>query len=325
MTFRQSMIARRIGAAASALIVASVVILHAQPAAPAAAQPKTSAAVCDRACLLGILSDTLDTLPKHDPSHLPVAANIRVTENGQELKLGDGIWKTVQSFSYRQSFVDPSTGQAGFMGVIEEDATGKATFALRLKVVNRKIAEVETLVARKGAHPMFAPENLVTVKGIWDTQVPPDERSSRSAMIAAVDSYFEAVEIHKPEIIPFHPSCNRTENGMQTTNNPPRMPLDCRDSIAGLTYINHARDRRYPIVDQARGLVFAIMQFDIPGNLASTPPTADKQIQEQLRERRSVLIFELFKVESGRIREIQAFMTNEEYGKLSAWPAAKPE
>ncbi len=303
----------------------SVATLHAQPTAPAAAQSKTSAAACSRACLLGILSDTLGALLKHDPSHLPVAASIRVTENGQELKLGEGIWKTAQSLSYRQSFVDPSTGQAGFLGVVEEDATGKATFALRLKVVNRKIAEVETLLARKGAHPMFAPENLITVTGIWDTQVPPDERSARSAMIAVADSYFQAVEIHKPEIIPIHPSCNRTENGLQTTNNPPRMPLDCRDSIAALTYVSQARDRRYPIVDQERGLVFAIAQFDIPGNLASTPPTADKQIQEQLRERRSVLIFELFKVESGLIREILAFMTNEEYGKLSAWPATKPE
>ena len=61
------------------------------------------------------------------------------------------------------------------------------------------------------------------------------------------------------------------------------MPLDCRDSIAGLTYISHVRDRRYPIVDQARGLVFAIVQFDIPGNLASTPPTADKQISNTSR------------------------------------------
>ena len=325
MTFQQSMIARRIRTVVSVLIFSSVATLHAQSAAPAATQPKTSAAACSRACLLGILSDTLDALLKHDPSRLPVAANVRVTENAQELKLGDGIWKTAQSFSYRQSFVDPSTGQAGFFGVVDEDATSKAIFALRLKVVNREIAEVESLVARKGAHPMFAPENLITVKGIWDTQVPPDERTSRSAMIAAVDSYFQAVEVHKPEIIPFHPSCNRTENGLQTTNNPPRMPLDCRDSIAGLTYISRARDRRYPIVDQARGLVFGIVQFDMPGGQASTPPTADKQIQEQLRMRRSVLIFELFKVESGRIREIQAFMTNEDYGKPSGWPAAKPE
>ena len=34
-----------------------------------------------------------------------------------------------------------------------------------------------------------------------------------------------------------------------------------------------------------------------------------------------MLIFELFKVESGLIREILAFMTNEEYGKLSPSPA----
>lgn len=304
---------------ALSLIAASALLatLNAQPA-PAAARP--SSAVCPRACLLDTLSDTLDALLKHDPGKLPVAAHLRVTENGDAVKLGDGIWKTADSFSYRQSFVDPATGEAGFFGVVHEAATGAAIFSMRLKVVNRKIAEMEILVARKGSHAMFEPDNLKDVKGIWDTQAPPAERVSRQAMIAAADKYFEGMETHHPEIIPFHPSCNRTENGIQTTNNPPRMPLDCRDSIAGLTYLSKVRDRRYPIVDEERGLVWAIVIFDIPGNLASTPPTADPAIAQMLRSRRSLLLYELFKIESGRIREIQAFMRNIPYGEPSAWP-----
>jgi hypothetical protein len=296
-------------------------MLGAQSTALASAPPKAPAADCTRACLLDILSNYLDALVKHDPSKLPVAQKLRVTENGQELKLGEGIWKTAASFSYRQSFVDPSTGQVGYFGVVEEENTAdEAIFALRLKVAGRKIAEVESLVARKGAHPIFSPEALLTSKAVWNDFVATDERSPRAAMIAAVDSYFEGIQVHKPEIIPFHPDCNRTENGTQTTNNPPRFPLNCRDSIAGLTYISHVRDRRYPIVDPERGLVFAIVQFDIPGNLASTPPTADTQLQARLREARSLLLFELFKIENGRIREIEAFMTNEKSEALTAWP-----
>lgn len=306
-------------AAVSICILASVVTVQAQPRMTLSAGQKTAVAACSRVCLLDILSDTLDALVRHDSSKLPVAANLRVTENGQEVKFGDGIWKTAESFSYRQSFVDPFTGQAGFFGVVTEAATGEAIFALRLKIVNHRITEAETLVARKGAHPIFAPEALLTPKAVWDDIVPSDERSSRPSMIEATDKYFEGIQTHKPEMIPFHPSCNRTENGVQTTNNPPRMPYDCRDSIAGLTYISRVRDRRYPIVDQEHGLVFAIVQFDIPGNLASDPPTAEKQLQQQLRQPRSLLLFELFKIESGRIREIEAFMTNEQYGAPSAW------
>jgi hypothetical protein len=34
----------------------------------------------------------LDALAAHDPSKLPLAKSARYTENGRELKLGDGMW-----------------------------------------------------------------------------------------------------------------------------------------------------------------------------------------------------------------------------------------
>ncbi len=288
-------------------------------AAPAAVPSGAQNARCDRACLLGIVSDYLDALEKHDPDGLPVAADVRVTENGKIVKLGEGIWKTVSSFSYRQSFVDPVSGQAGFYGVAREDKDTADIFALRIKVRNRKIAEVETLVARPGSHPIFNPDGILTPKAVFNDAVPESERSSRQQLIAAANSYFDGIEQHKPEIIPFHPDCNRTENGIQTTNNPPRFPSDCRESIAGVSYISRVRDRRFPVVDETRGLVWAIVLFDIPGNLESLPPTSDKQIQAKLREPRSLLLFELFKVESGKIAEIEAFMSNVPLGGSGGW------
>lgn len=46
---------------------------------------------CDRACLEGFVNQYLDALVSSDPSKLPLAQNARYTENGQELKLGDGM------------------------------------------------------------------------------------------------------------------------------------------------------------------------------------------------------------------------------------------
>ena len=303
-----------------ALIMAASLPGHrAFAAESAAAQSRVQDTNCDRACLLDIVSNYLDALEKHDPTGLPVASDVRVTENGRISKLGEGIWKTASSFSYRQSFVDPVSGQAGFYGVVKEEGDTADIFALRLKVRNREIAEVETLVARPGSHPIFSPESILTPKSVFMDAVPESERSSRQQLIAAANSYFDGIEQHKPEIIPFHPDCNRTENGIQTTNNPPRFPSNCRESIAGVSYISRVRDRRFPVVDETHGLVWAIVLFDIPGNLASLPPTSDKQIQAKLREPRSLLLFELFKVESGRIAEIEALMSNVPLGASSGW------
>jgi hypothetical protein len=273
-----------------------------------------------RAALLEILSNYLDALVKHNPEGLPLSKNLRATENGSEVKLGEGIWKTASSFSYRHSFVDASTGQAGFHGVVRE-GDQPAIMALRLRVEDGKITEVETLVARRGAHPLFNPESLHAPKAPWAASVPEQERSSRTKMIAAIQSYFDAIEQSKPEIVPLHPDCTRTENGVQTTNNPPDFSLSCADSIAGLTYVKRVRDRRFPIVDESRGLVWAIVHFDVPGDREATPPMSDPQIQAQLKKPRTLLLYELFKIEDGRISEIEAFMSNAPLGATVGWPS----
>ncbi len=53
----------------------------------------TSAAAesCDRACLSGLITQYVDALVAHDPSKLPLAENVRVTEDSKAIKLGDGV------------------------------------------------------------------------------------------------------------------------------------------------------------------------------------------------------------------------------------------
>src|ERR1700677_4838626 len=73
-----------------------------------------------RDALLGMLDQYLDAVIEHDPSSLPLAQNLRVTEDGKATKLGEGVWKTIAALTYRQSIVDPFTGEAGFFGVALE-------------------------------------------------------------------------------------------------------------------------------------------------------------------------------------------------------------
>jgi hypothetical protein len=49
---------------------------------------------CNRDCLIGIIDQYLEALESDDPLKLPLADNVRYTENGQTLELGDGIWGT---------------------------------------------------------------------------------------------------------------------------------------------------------------------------------------------------------------------------------------
>ena len=154
--------------------------------APAAAQGR---AACDRTCLTGLLDRYVDALVAREPSRLPVTATVKFTENGQRLDLGDGLWHTVTGKGgYRLDMADVEAGQAILMGTVREADT-PTIFVLRLGVVDRRIAEVETLVIRN----KDAAESLDTIampRRAWYTAVPESERHSRDELVRIANMYF---------------------------------------------------------------------------------------------------------------------------------------
>jgi hypothetical protein len=273
---------------------------------------------CSTACLLELNNRVLDSISLHDASRLPLAAGLTATENGKPTTPGEGIWKTVTAIPYRQTIVDPAAGQSVVYGAIEEQAGQRALIVLRMAVKRREIAEIELLVSRKGAHPIYNPDGLGnSPRPIWNQIVPESERSPRAKLIEVADSYFNGIEKHTGFSTPFHPDCNRFENGVQTTNAPPSMIDGCSIGIAGIAYISKVRDRRYPLVDEARGIVLAIVHFDVPGSPA--PAGANATTTALATTPRTLLLYELFKVEAGYIKEIQAFMMNAPLGASVGW------
>src|SRR5208282_6627325 len=66
---------------------------------------------CDRACLEGFVDQYLDAVTAHDPKLVPLAKNVKFTENGQKLVIPDGLWNSmVGKGAYRLFVDDPQAG-----------------------------------------------------------------------------------------------------------------------------------------------------------------------------------------------------------------------
>jgi hypothetical protein len=276
--------------------------------------------------LLRYLDQYLEALTANDPWGIPLAYDVRFTENTRSLKLGEGLWKTASAVKYRYAVADPLQGQGGVFCTLQEGDEHLTLLALRLKVVDKKIAEIETIVSRyTGRALAFKPETLVVPNPILTEVVPVSERLPRDKMIAIADLYLEGLEKNSAEFIPLHKDCNRVENGLQTTNNPDLgfiTSLSCVEQIPIFTYMTKIRDRRYPVVDEEFGLVWCLVMFDVPGTVktAELPGYGVVELPPRTQIPRSALVAELFKIRNGQIHYIEAILTGVPLGTRPGWP-----
>lgn len=316
------------------MVVASFIFLAAlAPSSPAAAQI-SGASQCDRACLEGFVNRYLDALAARDPSRVALAENVRFTENTALLKVGEGSWNTFNGVgTYQLLFAEPEAGQVGFIGTMKE-WDNPVIFCLRLKVAGGKISEVEDFVVRDAS----AAKNLEAMgkpNPLFLEAVPAGERESREQLVKTANMYFSGLQNNDGKgVYPFSADCNRIENGTQTTNDPGPyqkdpttgnrvMSLGCEAQFKTgfFRIVTRIRDRRFVIVDRERGLAFAFGFFDHAGTVKSIPLTNGELVPATLRHPFTWEIGELFKIEKGKIRLIQAALTQEPYGIKSGWGA----
>ncbi len=287
---------------------------------------------CDRACLEGLANQYLDAMVAHDPSRLPLAQNIKFTENGQELALGDALWATASDppATYRIYFADPQTGQVGFNGLMKEN--GKSILiSFRLKLASDgKVTEIEQIVARDDGR-FFGGKSLTAPDPIYAEILDPADRSSRADMIAIGDSYFKALErMDGTRPVPFADTCNRFENGIQTTNNPKLFgasdggfnisAMSCAEQFKTgyLRFVTQIR-RRHLVVDEERGIVSSTAILDHAGNVKEVTLTDGRTVPISLSSPTSLLGGGFFKIKGGKIHRIHTILTSVPYGMKSGW------
>jgi hypothetical protein len=312
---------------------------------PAAFAQNPAKPACDRACLEKYVDQYMDAMLAHDPSPKLFAKDVKFTENGVRLPFGnEGLWFDMEGKGAYKFYVpDVETQQIAFIGTAREGGSAPraktaatevsaklaasnpspkpsakpaeptiVAIALRLKIVKGLITEVEQLVIRpetsltgggSGGGSKFPPtgvsvEKLGAPNKIFAEVIPEAERASREALIKDANFYFTGLARNDGKgYYPFTDDCERLENGMVSTR-------ECKkqfESGALFNIVSRIRDRRFVAVDRERGIAFAFGFFD----------------HEQINW--TWQIAELFKIEKGKIRRIEAVFQRCPYGMNSGW------
>lgn len=295
--------------------------------AAAAAQVMAPSPTCDRACLYAVLDGYLDALRAHDPQKVRWAAQALHTENNVALRPGDGLWGTITGLDdYEMRFADPVTGGVAIFGVVEETTT-RSPYALRLQVTEGSVAEVETIVVRKDdAGIPFVTADIKPLP-VWDEIIPAAQRVPRQQMIDAANGYFETLQRNDGTLhVQFTDDCNRREDGFISTNVPdpdldPLWKLGCADQfrMGQYLYDDRVRDRRFPIVDEERGIVLAAGFIDHEGRIGDFRLTDGSMRTSIFRRPHSFVLLEAFKIRGGRIAQVEASFITVPYNMPSPW------
>ncbi len=299
-------------------------------------------AACDRGCMTGIVDRYLAALVRHDPAGLPLNRDVKFTENTARIKVGsEGLWVAASErpTGPRIYAIDVGAGQAGFYGVMKE-RDKSLILALRLKVVNGQITEIEHVVARNLRADAL--KNLAMPCPEFSATLPAASRLPRQQMVNIADSYFEAIEHANGKLAPFADDCVRRENGGQTTHNAKPVPwpvslgskqaddamaylgtLSCSDQLDThvMDFITRLWPRRHEIVDEELGLVFSFPMFNHRGvtggvKIYNVPGVESLPLGGSSS---SMQAGEIFKIDRGQIVAVEAMGASLPYGTKSGW------
>lgn len=311
---------KRVLTAAALCLAASGV--HAQSATK---EPDPSAKACQRACLEDWVNKYLAAMRDQNVDPALFARTVKFTENGVQLPFGkEGLWHGMTAIGSYQFYVpDIETQQVAFLGTVRESSRGTGAdavvaLALRLKIVDGKITEVEQLAIRpdsvNSSRNDFPPtgegmEKMGAPHPVFKQAIPPAERASREDLVRQGDYYFAGLQRNDGKgYYNFTDDCIRFENGVDVLLGRPGTPNEgkrqtCKGQfetgVKGI--VSRIRDRRFVAVDRERGIAFAFGFFD------------HAQINWTWQ------LAELFKIEKGQIRRIEAIFHRAPYGMNSGW------
>ena len=226
------------------------------------------------------------------------------------------------------------------MGTMKE-AGAPLLMSLRLRVELGRITEIESVYFRPGGG---GPNNIADMdkpfkpEEMWFKSIPAAARMSRQELIAVADGYFSGLQkndgkgVNGTGTYPFTNDCHRIENGSPTTNvprpanEPPNtinaFSMDCLSQFKLGYYfvVQNIHDRRYPVVDQERGIVWSHVVFDQgtvnQGKLSDGRPYTFRGFNRPS----SILVTEAFLIENGKIRRVEMVGPSVLYHLNSPWP-----
>jgi hypothetical protein len=231
--------------------------------------------------------------------------------------------------------------------------------ALRLQLEGRRISEIEAVVARSGlgqaAPPMAANlEYMGKPDEVWLRDIPAKERTTREDIVRIANMYFTQMQNNdgKGDYSFFADHCYRLENGMPTTAGPHKFPplpgpagaqpapappaapsgqprpsgpnvfnMSCKGQFETgvLRIVTRIHNRRFPLVDEDKGVAFTFIHFDHAGTVHNFKLADGTIAPGGIDAPFTWEIAEAFKIENGKITTVEAVLNNVPYGSKSGW------
>jgi len=304
--------------------------LPAQPPKPE--DPAAMKQRCDKACLLKTGDAFMTALAAQKPADVPWANEVKFTENGVGIPVGEGIWGSIRSKSdFGLRIADTVAGTYSWYGLIyDHDAPAYA--GVRLKMKGSKIGEAEVVVARERNPGPWADPKKFAIDQRFETAVPAGQRSSRKQLIAAAQGYADSVQRNDGTLhAKFDAACTRTENGVVVSQGemgslglvkaPGQYAQGCEGQLKlGLYHpVDRLRGRRVLGVDEERGLVMMDSIADFGLAQRQYTLTDGRKVESERFHAMARELFEIYKIVDGRIQAIDAVSVEQPYGMPVAW------
>jgi hypothetical protein len=315
---------------------------------PAAAPARRAGERCDAACARSSVDAVLAAMIAHEPNKAALDANVRYTENGQPLAVGDGLWRTLTARGDRGLYLADDQDFGVFTSTVETDIPGQLT--LRLREPQGRVTEIEALIVRQeipmlgkliGTSTLMAPPQLAdfdaarfaTTSEALAAEVPAAERASTAKLRQVAEDYTHAL-YDKAKPIAFAAPCTARVNGVDSVDNAAIKPFDaatkfhpfalsCQRQIDSGFYqqVGRLREARVLLADPALGVVVVASAIDHPGDADNVKVTAAGEIAtpEAFRPPSAYYHVALLKIRAGRIAHVEAIERPVFYGMTLGW------
>jgi len=258
-----------------------------------------ASSACDRECLKEFMTQYINAMLDKKPESMQLADNVRYTEDEKEIEIGDGYWKEISgTVNWRLDVVDVRAGGIGTIFVIK--GSSLVCYGVRLKIVNNKISEIETIVVKNSTEGvLYSPQNFKSPDDSLMTNIPkPEILNTREEMVKIALKYPEAMKNKMKNFnangLYFSKTAYRLENGVQMagpnnigTQGLPPLP-GMKSMVAG--------------VDEQSGIVLLRLNFG-PGSISGG----------------EFDIFEAFKIFNDSMRCVMAIMQKVPEGTPFGW------
>jgi hypothetical protein len=259
---------------------------------------------CDRSCLSDLLTRYNTALVAHDHTQLPLADEVKYTEQGKAAKLGEGLWQSATGAeTFRQDYIDTAR-QVAASHVVFPEGENQLLLSVLLHVDAGKITGIETLTQRITPQSRFQPQELRgPIRGMNDP-VPAGQRMARADMVRIALTYTEGLRVGNftDGGTPFAPETYRVENGMIMAEGP--------GMYAQNIMVHPGIIASVAAVDEENATVLLWMNFGHTGDSYGVG--------------NSLITYEAFKVWGGQIHSINAFFLGLPINTARFWPSSDP-